>query len=211
MSPDQIFAGITDLDRGYQKGDYWQSSPSTMKEVNVRYFPDRHFEPVEDGGVRSYVMRVNHAHHQGWAVDLIAWPAPTLGKRFEWVKRFDKYATRFKRASLFSIRRLAPAFNGGSDPLFIHRTPHHLLRSERPDLELYIDRAYGAVILNGEAEARLDQVRTIIGEDEEHARELSKRLGRPVRYVRDDWHSEFIGADRDIDWWLKHKTVTVNP
>ena len=61
-------------------------------------------------------MRVYHPYHQGWTIDLIAWP----------VERPNKWATRFKRATLFLIRRLAPAFNGGSDPFFVHRTPNDL-------------------------------------------------------------------------------------
>jgi hypothetical protein len=207
MSPDDIFAGIDDL---YYRGsrDCYVQDHSAVKEAHVRYYPDRHFEPVTEEGppwplpvVRSFIMRVAHPYHQGWTIDLIAWP--TCGKRV------DKWATRFKRAGLFAIRRLAPAFNGGSDPFFVHRTPHHLLRSERPDLERHIDRAYGAVLLGTDADRQLDQVRTIIAEDEGHASALAERFGRPVRYLPDD--SDYIGADRDIEWWLKHHTVTVNP
>jgi hypothetical protein len=205
MSPDEIFAGIAGL---HISSSYFDSGRG-MKEACARYYADRHFEPVEyrgglnpSGTVLSHVTRVGHPYHQGWTIDLIAWPTDH--------KRVDKWATRFKRAGLFAVRRLAPAFNGGADPFFVHRTPHHLLRSERPDLELYIDRAFGAVILNGETESQFDRVKTMIAEDEDHARELSKRLGRPVRYLRDEW-SDYIGSDRDIDWWLKHNTVTVNP
>jgi hypothetical protein len=74
-------------------------------------------------GFRSYVMRVYHPYHQGWTIDPIAWP----------VERPNKWATRFKRATLFLIRRLAPAFNGGSDPFFVHRTPNDLFRLQQPD------------------------------------------------------------------------------
>ena len=208
MSPDEIFAGLTDLSFSGSKDCYLQAR-SAVKEAHARYYPDRHFEPVtEEGppwplpGVRSYVTRVGHPYHQGWTIDLIAWPADR--------KRVDKWATHLKRASLFAIRRLAPAFNGGADPFFVHRTPHHLLRSERPDLERHIDRAYGAVLLGTDADRQFDRVATIIAEDEGHASALAERFGRPVRYVREDWDSDYVG-DGPIERWLKRHTVTVNP
>jgi hypothetical protein len=202
MSPDEIFAGLGDLDRPGYHGDY-NLDRSSMKEVRARYYPDRHFEPVEEG-VRSYVVPVRHPWHQSWAVDLIAWPAPTLGKRFEWIKaRPDKWATRFKRAALFSTCRLAPAFNGGADPLFVYRTPNDLLRSEPA-------YAYGVVLLSTGADRDLDRVANLIAEDEEHARELRDRLGRPVRYLTES--TLYIGdpgRNIPIDCWIKHYTATV--
>jgi hypothetical protein len=164
-------------------------------------------------------MPVSHPWHQGYAVDLIAWPAPTLGERFQWVKRFDKYATRFKRASLFAIHRLAPAFNGGADPFFVYRTPHDLLRRrDRSGYSWpegnYIDRAYGAVILRDDPELPLNRVMNIVAEDKDHARELSMRLGRPVRYVYGDGNHYYVGHAvyrglGPLDRWIKDHTATV--
>jgi hypothetical protein len=126
------------------------------------------------------------------------------------VKRFDKYATRFKRAALFSIRRLAPAFNGGADPLFVYRTPHGLLRSQLPDdyLDRYVDQAYGAVILSPDADRQLDRVRTIIAEDEDHALQLSERLERPVRFQHGGY-TDYRGGG-PIESWLRYATATVS-
>jgi hypothetical protein len=197
--PDEIFDGITSLTNPW--GIEYMARPG-IKEANVRYFPDRHFEPVEEGGVRSYVARVMTPYHQGWVTDLIAWPIDR--------KRFDKWATLIKRAGMFAIRRLAPAFNGGADPFFVYRTPHGLLRSEEPDLWLqrgFVDQAFGAVILNVDADRQLDRVQTIIAEGEEHACQLSERLERPVRFVHDDF---YYRGDWPIDRWLRHHTVTVS-
>jgi hypothetical protein len=78
MGPEEVFDSITSLSNPWGIDRYHLARPG-IKETNVRYFPDRHFEPVEEGGVRSYVMRVGHPYHQGWTIDLMAWPTPTLG------------------------------------------------------------------------------------------------------------------------------------
>ena len=54
MRPDEIFDSITSLSNPW--GIDYMARPG-IKEANVQYFPDRHFEPVEEGGVRSYVTR----------------------------------------------------------------------------------------------------------------------------------------------------------